>query len=94
MINFEFYNPARIVFGKGVEDQVGALVKRHGTKALLHYGGGSIKKTGVYDKVVDSLNAAGVPFVELGGVKPGRVQQFLKSLIFIHQGFCDKALSV
>ncbi len=70
MINFEFYNPARIVFGKGVESQVGALVKRHGAKVLLHYGGGSIKRTGVYDKVVDSLRAAGVNFVELGGVKP------------------------
>ncbi len=70
MLNFEFSSPTRIVFGRGVESETGRLVKRYGSKVLLHYGGGSVKKTGVYQKVVDSLNDAGVPFVELGGVKP------------------------
>lgn len=71
MENFNFYSPTYFAFGKGKEEEVGALVKRFGgTKVLLHYGGGSIKKNGVYDHVVASLNKEGIPFVELGGVKP------------------------
>src|SRR5690606_34444114 len=46
------------------------VVARFGKKVLLHYGGGSIKKSGLYDKVVKSLNEARVDFIELGGVVP------------------------
>ena len=70
MENFVFQSPTKIIFGKGVEASVGEEVKLHGTKVLFHYGGGSIKKTGLYQRVVDSLGAAGVDFVELGGVQP------------------------
>lgn len=71
MDNFNFYSPTYFAFGKGKEAEAGSLVKRFGgTKVLLHYGGGSIKTNGVYDGVVKSLNEAGIPFVELGGVKP------------------------
>ena len=71
MENFDFYSPTYFAFGKGKEKEVGALVKRFGgSKVLLHYGGGSVKKNGVYDSVVKSLNEAGIPFVELGGVQP------------------------
>jgi len=70
MINFSYQNATRIVFGKDTESQVGALTAQMGKKVLLHYGGGSIKKSGLYDRVIASLNEAGVAFVELGGVKP------------------------
>ncbi|MCC8018482.1 MAG: iron-containing alcohol dehydrogenase [Rikenellaceae bacterium] len=71
MVNFEYYNPARIVFGKDTESETGRLAKSCGAKrVLLHYGGGSIKRNGLYDKVVDSLRGAGLWFTELGGVKP------------------------
>ena len=70
MENFEFYSPTRIIFGRGTEEKVGELTKEYGTKVLLHYGGGSIKKYGLYDKVVKSLQDAGVDFIELGGVQP------------------------
>ena len=71
MDNFEFYSPTRFVFGHGAEEKTGALVRQHGgTKALLHFGGGSVKANGVYDKVVASLKAADVGFVPLGGVQP------------------------
>jgi len=71
MINFEFCSPTKFVFGKGAEAKTGALVREFGgTKALLHFGGGSIRTNGVYDKVTTSLKAAGVTWVELGGVKP------------------------
>lgn len=71
MQNFNFYSPTYFAFGKGKESKVGALIKQFGgTKVLLHYGGGSVKKNGVFDSVVKSLNDAQIPYVELGGVKP------------------------
>lgn len=70
MENFTYENQTKIVFGKGTEDKVGSLVKEYGNNVLLHYGGGSIKRTGLYDKVVASLKKAGVNFFELGGVMP------------------------
>ena len=69
--NFNLQLYTEIVFGKYTEANAGALVKKHGgTKVLLVYGGGSIKKSGLYARVVQSLNEADVPFVELAGVKP------------------------
>ena len=71
MNNFNFYAPTYFAFGKGKEAEVGALVKRFGgNKVLIHYGGGSVKKNGVFDKVVKSLDHMQIPYVELGGVKP------------------------
>jgi alcohol dehydrogenase YqhD (iron-dependent ADH family) len=70
MENFVFHSPTKIIFGKGMENQVGAEVKVYSKKILFHYGGGSIKRYGLYDRVVKSLNEAGVEFIELSGVKP------------------------
>ena len=70
MENFEFRNPTKIVFGRGAEDKAGVEAAAYAKKILLHYGGGSIKKTGVFDRVTTSLRNAGVDWVELGGVKP------------------------
>lgn len=80
MQNFNFHNATRIIFGKGTEDAVGAEVIKHSKKVLLHYGGGSIKKSGLYDRVIKSLKTAGVDFIELGGVKPN------PRLSLIHEG--------
>ena len=55
MENFEYCNATRIVFGKGTQSRVGELVKTHANKVLLHFGGGSIKRSGLYDEVVASL---------------------------------------
>ena len=71
MNDFSFYSPTKFVFGRGAETQTGVLVKVFGGhKVLLHFGGGAVKRNGVYDAVVKSLDAAGVPFVALGGVQP------------------------
>lgn len=70
MINFNFYNGTEIVFGKGRENNVGDYAAKYGKKVLLHYGGGSIKKTGLYDRVVKSLKDKGMEIFELPGVKP------------------------
>ena len=70
MNNFTFYNPARIVFGKDTESQVGDLTKVYGSKVLVHYGGQSAKASGLLDRVLKSLKDANMTVYELGGVKP------------------------
>ena len=71
MDNFEFVSPTRFAFGRESEKRTGSLVKAFGgSRALLHYGGGSAISSGVYGKVVQSLDEAGVGYVPLGGVKP------------------------
>jgi len=70
MENFNFVCPTEIIFGKDTENQVGKKVKQYSDKILLHYGGGSIKKNGLYERVVKSLKAAEVDFIELPGVQP------------------------
>ncbi|MBQ7777557.1 MAG: iron-containing alcohol dehydrogenase [Oscillibacter sp.] len=71
MLNFSFHCPTLFAFGDGEEQRTGELVRRFGgTKVLLVYGGGSIFKNGAYDDAAASLNRAGIPFVELGGVQP------------------------
>ena len=71
MENFSFYSPTYFAFGKDAEMQAGKLVKQFGgSKVLIHFGGGSVVRSGLLDRVKSSLADAGVPFVELGGVKP------------------------
>ena len=70
MENFVFQNPTKIIFGKNTETQVGMETRKYADRVLLHYGGGSIKKSGLYDRVVAALKDAGVDYIELGGVQP------------------------
>ena len=71
MLNFTFYTPTRVVFGKDTEGQVGDLAKAYGAnKVLLHYGGKSAEKSGLLGRVRLALDMAGVEYVELGGVVP------------------------
>jgi alcohol dehydrogenase YqhD (iron-dependent ADH family) len=71
MANFTYYTPTKVVFGKGTELEVGKLIAQYGCKkVLLHYGGGSVKRTGLLDKVKAVLQKAGINFIELGGVVP------------------------
>lgn len=70
MDNFVFQNSTKIIFGRGTEQNAGEEVKQYSNKILLHYGGGSIKNTGLHDKVIKSLNTAGIEYIELSGVKP------------------------
>ena len=73
MQNFIFENPTKIVFGKNQIRRVGREVALFGRKALLVYGQGSIKKNGVYDQVVSSLEDAGIERVEFPGVRANPV---------------------
>lgn len=71
MQNFSFYAPTYFAFGKGEEAKAGELVKRFGgSKVLIHFGGGSVVKSGLLDRVKKSLDEAAITYVELGGVMP------------------------
>lgn len=68
MLNFEFYSPTRLVFGKGTADEVGAQVAPLAKKVLLHYGSSRVEQSGLLKRVESSLAKAGVSYVRLGGV--------------------------
>lgn len=68
MENFTYQNQTKIVFGRDVENQVGTLLQPYGTTVLFHYGSGSIKASGLYDRVITRLKHAGLTVIELGGV--------------------------
>ena len=59
MRNFEFYNPTKLIFGKGQVEKLRDEVPKYGKKVLLVYGGGSIKRNGLYDQVVKILKEIG-----------------------------------
>ena len=71
MNNFVFYSPTEFVFGKNTEVQVGALARKYGAqKVMIVYGGGSVVRSGLLDRVKQSLQEAGVAYCEMGGVQP------------------------
>mgnify|MGYP005605619467 CR=1 FL=1 len=70
MLNFTYYTPTKVFFGKDTEKEVGKIIKSYGfKKIMLHYGKASIKKSGLYDVIVNSLKENGIEFFELGGVE-------------------------
>jgi alcohol dehydrogenase YqhD (iron-dependent ADH family) len=70
MENFVHDRSSKIIFGKDTEDLVGKEVKRFTNKIMLHYGSGSIKKSGLYDRVMKSLEDEGIEVIAFGGVQP------------------------
>ena len=71
MNNFTYYTPTKVVFGRDTDKQVGQLVKEQNCKkVLIHYGGQSVKRSGLLDRIKASLEAENIAYVELGGVVP------------------------
>lgn len=71
MLNFQYYTPTKVVFGKDTDLEIGSLVKQEGCKkVLLHYGSESARKSGLLDRVCRALAAEGIAYAELGGVVP------------------------
>lgn len=96
MIDFNYYAPTQVVFGKDSESQTGSLVKKYGgTKVLLHYGGQSAQRSGLLDVVKASLKDSGIEFVELGGVVPNpRVSLVRKGIEVCREQGVDFILAV
>ncbi|MCS0674660.1 iron-containing alcohol dehydrogenase [Cytobacillus firmus] len=70
MQNFTFYNPTKLIFGKDQLSQLQTEIPQYGKKVLVVYGGGSIKRNGLYDKVKEQLHEIGAEVFELSGVEP------------------------
>lgn len=71
MENFQYYTPTKIIFGRGAEVQTGQLAAEQGCKkVLVHYGGGSVVRSGLLERIYRSLDAVGISYVSLGGVVP------------------------
>jgi hypothetical protein len=81
MVDFKYYTPTEVVFGKDSEKRLAEMVRKYGgTKVLIHYGGGSVVRSGLLDSVKSQLDAAGIAWVELGGVVPN------PRLSLVHEG--------
>ena len=71
MFDFKYFTPTKVLFGKNTEDKVADLIKEFGgKKVLIHYGGGSVIRSGLMQRVTDQLDKAGIPYVKLGGAVP------------------------
>ncbi|XMB71726.1 iron-containing alcohol dehydrogenase [Mycoplasmatota bacterium WC30] len=71
MMNFSYYSPTEFLFGKDTENKVGNLLKSYkAKKVLVHYGSGSIKRSGLFDRVIKAIEEVNIEYVELGGVVP------------------------
>ena len=71
MNDFTYYTPTKVVFGRDAEEKLGGLLRAQACrKVLIHYGGGSVVRSGLLDRVKSTLDAEGIPYVELGGVVP------------------------
>ena len=71
MFDFKYYTPTKVLFGKNTEEKVADLIKEFGgKKVLIHYGGGSVIRSGLMKRVTDKLDQAGIAYVKLGGAVP------------------------
>ena len=96
MINFTFYTPTRVLFGVGRIKEIGSEIKKSNVKkVLLVAGGGSIKKNGVYDTVIASLQEQGIDWVELWGVVPNPVlSKVMEGISLAKESGVDGVLAV
>ncbi len=95
MRKFEFYNPTKLIFGQGTLEALKIEVPKFGKNVLLMYGGGSIKRSGLYDKVIAQLNAIGAVVTELAGVEPNpRLSTVHTGVALCHEHNIDLILAV
>lgn len=95
MNNFVFKNATEIIFGKDTENLIGDKIKKYADKVLFCYGGGSIKKSGLYDKVVNCLKKNNIEFKELSGVKPNpRLKLVEEGIKLCHENNINFILAV
>ncbi|MGK0468552.1 iron-containing alcohol dehydrogenase, partial [Clostridium sp.] len=95
MLNFDYSIQTEVFFGKDKIDQLAENVKKYGSKVLLVYGGGSIKKSGLYGKVTDIFNENGINFFELSGVEPNpRISSVKKGIEICRENKVELILAV
>ena len=96
MENFVYSIPTTAFFGKGQINILGETIRRFGgSKVLFAYGGGSIKRFGIYDAIIDQLNKAGLAYAELSGIQPNpRVESAEEGVRIYRENDCDFILAV
>lgn len=96
MKDFNYCAPTRVIFGKNTELEVGKTLKNAGaTRVLMQYGGGSIKKSGLYDRVVKAIRDEGIELFELGGVQPNpHLSLVRKAIEIVREQKIDYLLAV
>lgn len=95
MNNFTFYNPVRVYFGRGEISKLKKELPKYGRNILLVYGGGSIKRNGIYDEVISILQELGMNIFELRGVEPNpRVETARKGIEICKRHAIDFVLAV
>lgn len=96
MKDFNYCAPTRVIFGKNTELEVGKALKNAGaTRVLMQYGGGSIKKSGLYDRVVKAIRDEGIELFELGGVHPNpHLSLVRKAIEIVREQKIDYLLAV
>ncbi len=94
-MNFEFYNPTRLIFGAGTLSRLGEIASHYGKKALIVTGGGSVKKSGVFAKAVASLKDAGIDYAECSGVEPNpRITSVARGAETVRTEKCDVIIAL
>lgn len=92
---FSFYNPVQLIFGKGQLEKIKQELPTYGQKVLVVYGGGSIKRNGLYDEVMDALKEANLEVFELSGVEPNpRISTVRRGVELCKQENIDMLLAV
>lgn len=82
MLNFTYYTPTKVHFGKDTHKDIGKIIREYGFKTIMmQYGQGSIKKSGLYDEIMHSLTENGIKVIEMGGVEPNPKLSFVKEAI-------------
>ncbi|SDP07791.1 iron-containing alcohol dehydrogenase [Desulforhopalus singaporensis] len=94
-MNFEFYNPTRLIFGAGNLKRLGKEVKRIGRRALLVTGGGSVKRNGIFDRAVASLEREGITWVECAGIEPNpRITSVARGAQLVRDEKCEVVIAL
>ncbi|GEP66559.1 iron-containing alcohol dehydrogenase [Clostridium beijerinckii] len=95
MENFNYSIPTKVYFGKGQIKNLAAIIKEYGNKILIAYGGGSIKKIGLYDEMIKILNDNSISYVELSGIEPNpRIETVRKGIKICKENNVEVVLAV
>ncbi len=94
-MNFEYYNPTQLIFGASVLSRLGEVVSRYGRKAMVVTGGGSVKRSGIFDRAVASLKAADIAVTECTGVEPNpRITSVRRGIQIARDAQCDVIIAL